>query len=246
MFQVICNALWYLTNQHMVIADAALHHDITTVPCIFSTLQGFNEIKRKKIKEQPMSQDQLNKHAECLVSVLDRAIISTNPTFLEAIQELIKTFTSYSQYLESKRLYTESNHSRPVPRTVGENLTLETKDKTATVLERYKKIDTALSQMKPYEPILFDEDTHLSSPFPNPQMRWNFIDALRTSERIQIMKYTPGGSRLSIIYMWRVGEEVDENSVAKIISDIQGTLPVIHSRAQRKAFLDRYVKDAYG
>ena len=100
--------------------------------------------------------------------------------------------------------------------------------------------------MKPYEPILFDEDTHLSSLFPNPQMRWNFINALRTSERIQIMKYTPGGSRLSIIYMWRVGEEVYENSVAKIISHIQGTLPVIHSRGQRKAFLDRYVKDAYG
>lgn len=63
LFQVLCNALWYITNLHLTINDAAHdRQDLTPIPDAFDMYQGFNEVKRK----MPLDAGCLKSHAETL------------------------------------------------------------------------------------------------------------------------------------------------------------------------------------
>ncbi|WAR14907.1 hypothetical protein MAR_005012 [Mya arenaria] len=76
--QVVTNALWYLTNHHTTINDAALRFkDVSSIPADFDGFQGYNEIKRKKLKSQPLQQIQLNSHAEAIFSLLSRPVFDS-------------------------------------------------------------------------------------------------------------------------------------------------------------------------
>ena len=45
------NSLWYIPNQHLTISDAALSRKETLpVPAVFEKFQGYNDLKRKKLK----------------------------------------------------------------------------------------------------------------------------------------------------------------------------------------------------
>lgn len=64
---MLCNALWYITNQHMTINDAACDREaVTPIPAVFDGYQGFNEVKRKKLKQMPLDAGCLKSHAETL------------------------------------------------------------------------------------------------------------------------------------------------------------------------------------
>lgn len=107
------NILWYLTNQHIVIHDATLHYDVKPIPGLFSNLQGFNEVKRKKVKQQKMSSGELITHAEHLISILDRGCVRRNNGLYSAIKDLAECCSSYAHYLEHKLKTSTQNHLRP-------------------------------------------------------------------------------------------------------------------------------------
>lgn len=77
---VLCNALWYLTNQHSVIDEASRHKkNIQPVPDVFSKYEGFNDLKRKKLKSQPLKSTDLKTHAEAIYSLLLKPVVNSSP-----------------------------------------------------------------------------------------------------------------------------------------------------------------------
>ena len=80
MFQIYTNILWYVTNQHAVIKDASCHDKkVEAIPEMWSPFQGYNEIKRKKQKEQRLSATHLKAHYEALMSLCIRPSLPKKP-----------------------------------------------------------------------------------------------------------------------------------------------------------------------
>ncbi|WAR05310.1 hypothetical protein MAR_020679 [Mya arenaria] len=53
--QVLCNALWYLTNHHDTINGAAMRQKhLLPIPMAFEAFTGYNDVKRKKAKAQQL------------------------------------------------------------------------------------------------------------------------------------------------------------------------------------------------
>ena len=56
--QVLTNALWYITNDHLTIHEASKQaKEVTSIPKLFGGYVGYNKIKRKKVKAMPLSSD---------------------------------------------------------------------------------------------------------------------------------------------------------------------------------------------
>ena len=148
---MLCNALWYATNQHITIEEASQKKkDVHPVPVTFSKYQGYDEYKRKKVKERPMDQSGLFSHAQALYSICSRPIFKSSKEWAamgDDVKGLADCFESYKVHLEKQLARQEDVHSRDVPmRTVGTNMTVEhrTKAKGLGVLEKYKLIDAAV------------------------------------------------------------------------------------------------------
>ena len=69
--QVITNALWYITNDHLTVHEARKHSSgLRPIPEMFEKYVGYNDIKRKKMKALPLSADVLNSHSQALYGLL--------------------------------------------------------------------------------------------------------------------------------------------------------------------------------
>ena len=89
--QIITKALWYVTNQHLVINTKAERvSGVDPIPQVFESFQGYNEIKRKKVKSLPMRQSDLNQHAQALYSLCHRPIATSSPEWKNFSAELQK------------------------------------------------------------------------------------------------------------------------------------------------------------
>ena len=91
-FQVLCNALWYITNQQQVINDAAQRkRNVLPIPQAFAAYVGYNNLKRKKLKSQPMTATELNSHGQALFSLLLKPVVNSSSSWkimAQDIQEL--------------------------------------------------------------------------------------------------------------------------------------------------------------
>ena len=68
---VITKALWYITNDHDTINNAHKHHPtVVKIPTILENLDGFNNLKRKKQKADPLDRNLLHSYSEALYSFL--------------------------------------------------------------------------------------------------------------------------------------------------------------------------------
>ena len=58
---VITNALWYVTNDYHTINNARKHHSsIIPIPKVFENFDGYNDVKRKKMKSLPLDRTTLH------------------------------------------------------------------------------------------------------------------------------------------------------------------------------------------
>ncbi|KAI8503983.1 hypothetical protein Bbelb_180510 [Branchiostoma belcheri] len=138
--QVLCNSLWYVTNQHVVINDAALRKkSVTAVPVAFDKYQGYNDYKRKKMKAQQMSSTQLNSHAQALYSLCNRPVMKSSAAWVEVhndIEKLADCLSAYREHLdemlESQAKRHESDH--PV-RELENNCSVEHRTSSSEVEE---------------------------------------------------------------------------------------------------------------
>jgi hypothetical protein len=80
--------------------------------------QGYNEYRRKKQKSQPLEAQQLQQHAEVLMSLCIRPVMRSSPAWELAhndIKDLAKCLMSYNNYLlsQNKKVQTNQNLDHP-------------------------------------------------------------------------------------------------------------------------------------
>ena len=143
----MCNSLWYITNQHMVINDAAVQRkDVNEIPPFFEKYQGYNDIKRKKVKEQPLSGSLLYTHSQTLYSICNRPVMNCNPEW-EKMQEnkkgLADCFVAYNNYLTEQKEVQENTRTLDHPvRQMSEECVVESRAKTLyPIRAEYKILD---------------------------------------------------------------------------------------------------------
>jgi hypothetical protein len=237
--------LWYVTNHHLTINDAALRFkDVVSIPADFETFQGYNNLKRKKLKSQPLERNQLNSHAEAIYSLVSRPVFASDEYWIQfktVLQNLAECFSRYRAYLLKQQIgQTDRQNADHPPRTVGSDISVLHHPKTVFVSEKYSTFDKIVSETPESVPVLFDEHKHLKQPFYDNKQRARFFDDMKLSVPIDLYKYCPGGSVVSIVFVSRVNETRSANEAlvepVRVVAQIYNSLPEFHTRAQKRYF----------
>lgn len=246
--QVLCNSLWYLTNQQETINSAAMRNrGVQPVPTVFDKFTGYNNTKRKKMKSQPMSSSELNSHSQALYSLLLRPVLNSSPMWVKAhdeIKALADCLISYKNYLDSKNTEIKELHRLPYPvRTVAEYTTVEHRPKDMDVKEQYKKLDEAVINAGS-KPIFFYESVHLVEAFQSNLQRFRYLQNLKLSVPVDVYRFCPGGSTLTSVCITQVQEGRSEpemlTQTARVALQLKdGGFREFHTRAQKKMFKER-------
>ena len=201
----MCNSLWYVTNQHTVINDAAAQRkDLIEIPPFFENYQGYNDIKRKKVKEQPLSCTLLYSHSQALYSICNRHVMKYNPEW-EKMQESIKgvadCFAAYKNYLTEQKQVQGNIRTLDHPvRQVSDECVVEARAKTLSPIPaEYKILDEEVKKAGVLCPVFFDECKHIHEPFTNNTQRFRFLEKLQLSAPVDMFKYAPGGSYTTVV-----------------------------------------------
>ena len=105
--QVVTDALWYITNDHLTINEARRQKkEFTPIPKLFEGCVGYNEIKPKKVKAMSLSSDFLHAHAQVLYYLLFNPYVQSTglrKTLSDGMQDLRDCLNNYREYLNRKK-----------------------------------------------------------------------------------------------------------------------------------------------
>ena len=94
-----------------------------------------------------------------------------------------------------------------------------------------------------YEPVHFDEYTHLEKPFETSCQRVRFIEQLHLSVPIHILRYSAGGGSVTSLFLVKGPELRSESEIlvagAKLVQDSAPKLNEFHTRARRREFKEK-------
>lgn len=248
-FQVICYALWYTTNHQTTINDAAKHKaEVKSFPQAYDEFEGYNDVKRKKLKAMPMKATELESHSEALYSLLMKPIINSSVPWKRAgdeIKDLADCLAAYSSYLKNQTKEMTSYHESEYPaRTIDKDATVEHRHRcTFGVKQIYMILDEAVRSAGENEPVFFDEYEHVETPFSTNQQRARFLEKMQLSVPIDIIRFSPGGSSIAVVCFFQVKEsrsipEMLTNG-ARFLQTARPRLKEFHTRAQRRHFKER-------
>ncbi|XP_014676567.1 PREDICTED: uncharacterized protein LOC106816458 [Priapulus caudatus] len=241
--QIISDALWYITNQHQVINDAArTRKGVQPVPAAFAEYTGFNDVKRKKEKSQ-MKSPALKSNGEALYSLLLKPIINSTPAWKTAgtdIQNLADCLIAYSKYLEVQLETQCANLALDHPvRTIAEDTTLDHRRAGITIKTKYSLLDSAVKTAD-HMPVFFDESTHLEVPFESATQRFRYFEELQLTVPVDILRFCPGGSCTTTVCVVQVKADRSEPEVltqgARLLQKIRPSLHEFHTRMQKETF----------
>ena len=242
---VITNALWYITNDHETINNSHKHSPSTIVkiPEVFQNLDGFNEIKRKKQKSLPLERADLLSHAEALYSLLLRPGASTKQweLFSTEVKQMADCLSTYAEYLRIKAEEVTKTQSQMRPaRTVSEDISVRHVVSTQCMDTVYRSIDDAVQEAGLNKAVLFDEETHVVTPFENNMQRHRFFEHLKLSVPVDLYRFCPGGSCHTISCIVQVKEKRTASEVltdgATLTAKLKPVLREHHTRAQKRDF----------
>jgi hypothetical protein len=248
LLQTVCNALWYITNQHTTINDCAKHKpNVVPVDNVWHQFQGYNEIKRKKTKELPISSTALEGHAAALLEICLKPCLEATVTaraFKNDIQGLADCLLKYSTHLKQQLEKQEKRQKQTVPaRLVCEDVSVEHRYAVASPDSCYLLLDKAVTTAGILNPVMFVEDTHLVVPFANAVQRYRFIDNLHLSVDVDLVKYCPGGSICTIVFVYQVANSRSADDAvtqsAQIVTSLKPSLPEYHTRQMKREFKAR-------
>lgn len=131
--QVLINCLWYLTNQRLVTADASSKRaDVIPVPEAWDSYQGYNQMKRKRLKEMPIQSSALKSQADALFSLCLKPYAKSTEAFSKLhrdIEGLANCMLRYSQFLEDQlKKQTERQALAQPVRLVGNSCSVQHRD----------------------------------------------------------------------------------------------------------------------
>jgi len=247
--KVLCNALWYTTNDHATINDAAKYRkDVLSIPSAFVDYDGYNEVKRKKMKAVPLRSSELDSHSQALFSLLMKPVVNSSAQWKEAgieIKSLAECYLAYSTYLNQQNKNMQSRQALPYPaRTVDQDATLEHRQKCLLGIKpAYSILDNAIKSAGKNVPVIFDEFTHTENPFDSNDKRFRFFQNLQLSVPIDMIKYSPGGSCISTVCLIQVPESRSEAEIltqgARLLQQVKPKLKEFHTRTQRRLFKEK-------
>ena len=189
--QVLCNALWYVTNQHVAFESASKHlSDVFAVPSLFDSFQGYNDIKRKRTKEMPMTAEQLRSHSEALYSLCLKPIMKSTEAWNDAylqLKALADCLAGYKTYLVEQATNQSKIRKLDHPvRTVSEHCTVEHRCKAILgVKDKFRILDACVCSDES-QPVFFSEEKHLLNAFENNMQRLRYFEELKLSVPIDI------------------------------------------------------------
>ncbi|XP_033647591.1 uncharacterized protein LOC117307057 [Asterias rubens] len=245
--QVICNALWYITNQHSVINNASVRKkDVKPIPPTFDeAYSNCNDFRKKTRQNSQLSQSTLRSHGESLYSLLLKPVSRSSAAWSEAgneIKELADCLVAYADHLINQATTQIHNQSQIHPvRTINEHATTEHRHKFAFgVRMAYEQLDKDVREAGCGNPVFFDETKHLEMPFQNNVERFRFFTALQLSVPVDIIKFCPGGSALTTLVVVQTQENRTEADIllegVRLVERCRHQLKEFHTRAQRRVF----------
>lgn len=207
------------------------------VDTVWHQYQGYNDIKRKKLKEMQLSSYALQQHAEALLQVCMKPCMEStvNVTgFRQDIQGLADCFLKYSAHLNLQlKKQTDRQKQTMPPRLVCEDVSVQHRHAVNEPDSRYLLLDEAVTTSGILNPVLFVEEKHLVHPFTNRMQRLRFIDNLYLSVDVDLVKYCPGGSICVVVFVYKVEPFRSENEAitqsAQIVARLKRHLPEFHT-----------------
>ncbi|VDH89562.1 Hypothetical predicted protein [Mytilus galloprovincialis] len=246
--KVLCNALWYITNHHSTINDASMRKQaVLPIPKIYNDYDGYNDIKRKRVKSCPLSASLLDSHAQALYSLLMKPVVNSSPSWkqgAEDVKQLADCLIAYREHLLVQNETTQANQSKLYPvRTIDKEATIEHRrgNLLGQIKDKYGKINEAVFNAEVMVPVVFDESKHLNKPFESNTERFRFFKDLQLKCPIDIIRFSPGGSSVSTICIVKVsGQNRSEPEMltqgARLLQTVRPKLKEYHTRAQRRMF----------
>ena len=230
----------------MVINDAASRKkDVTEIPPVFDKYQGYNDIKRKKIKSQPLCSNLLHSHSQALYSICNRPVMKSSPEWermQQNIEALADCLDAYKNYLTVQKEVQGTIRILDHPvRQVSENCVVEARTKTLyPTQEEYKILDEEIRKSGVLQPLFFDESKHITEPFETNLQRFRFLEKLQLSVPVDMFKYAPGGSHTTVVCLVQVDESRSVNEkltqTAKMMAAIKPRFPEFHTRTMKRNF----------
>ncbi|CAG2185017.1 unnamed protein product [Mytilus edulis] len=249
LFQVLCNALWYVTN-HIDTINAASRHksNVTSFPLCYEQYKDINDTKRKKMKTPSLSADQLESHSQALYSVLMKPVMKKYSAWCKAhedIKSLANCLEVYKNHLhEQLEVVTRNNEMDHPVRTVGKFTTVEHRQKVSFGMkEKYNLLNDDLLSKEIGTMLLFDENVHVVSRFQNNMQRHRFLEELQLTFPVDIFRFCPGSSIITTVGFIQVEDNRSEPQklidAARSVLQNQEKFKEYHTRAQKRAFKEK-------
>ena len=222
--------------------------NVFPVPAVFEQYAGYNEVKRKKLKSQPLSSNELNIHGETLYGLLLKPYINSSPSWksaAESIKQLADCLIAYKKHLVQKAEEVNFNRSQDHPvRTVDTHSTVEHRNSTPFLpKQKYLLLEADVKAAGLYNPVVYDESKHLEKPFENNTQRFRFLAELQLSVPVDIIRFCPGGSVFTTVCITEVPDCRSEDEMltqsARMVQKMKPQLKEYHTRAQKRAFKEK-------
>ena len=121
-------------------------------------------------------------------------------------------------------------------RTVGSGVPVGHRLKCMFVSEKYSLFDQAVKNTEALKPVVFDKSIHLSKPFENASQRYRYFSAMQLSVPVDLFKYCPRGSVVTIDFATKVSAGRSQNEALvqpiRVVAEIESKLPEFHTRLQ--------------
>ena len=232
----VWKALWYVSEQHIVFQSASEHKaGVRKIPDIFGKFQGYNDFKRKKEKQIQVSQMNLKAHAEALYTALDPFKMGNKEAseFSKHIKDLADCLLAYGKHLAAPK----TNQRKDMPIS-SENIRVFNVKKSDTVHDSYIAIKKDLDETPYNEPLRLEFNRHYPAKCCDNVLRYRFIENIQSTDDTIVLKYSPGGSAASVVYLWKLrpGTSAGErqNITARNVAILQPMLPKYFSKTEKK------------
>ena len=157
------------------------------------------------------------------------------------IRALAECLAKYSAHLKLQLEKQSTRHNLQTPsRTVSEDVSVQHRNKVCADSSCYRLLDKAVIAAGILKPVFFAEDMHLAEHFAHAMQRLRFTENLYLSVDIDLVKYSPGGSHRTLLFVYQVDPRRTDNEAltqsAQIVAQLKPQLPEFHTRYMKKIF----------
>ena len=228
----LSKCLWYLDPHHYKLRNQGIH-----LPQRFTAFTGYNDYKKKKEKPPRMSSEDLNFHIQELSGTLMQPWFAVKRFELlrKDVESLVESLDKYKSYLCEQVKSHQNELTLPPPEENASLITLPgTGGPTSSI---YLNLEQKLASEEVYHPVFVNE----MAPFDRLE-RQKGLANVQLPFTIMLYRYAYGNHLGTLTYAWRISEDqpVDDTTVSRIFTQLNGQHPYCCTRAMRLNFLEKY------